>query len=77
MVPNEFGGGKERMRPDPNDEKSNKRPQSMIGVGVAIGAALGVALGTALDNIAIGVALGLSLGAGLGVILDEQRRRKE
>ena len=38
-----------------------KKPENMIGAGIAIG----VAIGVAIDNVGLGIALGLAIGTGM------------
>jgi len=45
--------------------RSERRPGSMIGAGVAIGAGFGVALGLVLGNLALGIAIGIAIGVSL------------
>ena len=63
------------MGQQPDYEKRETEPGSLIGVGIAIGAGAGVALGLALDNLPIGIAIGAGAGIAIGAAREKRRRR--
>lgn len=70
------GGKKEKtMNQEPDNQSTEKKPRSMIGIGIAVGVALGVALGSAMDNIGAGIAVGIALGVAIGAGIDQQRKK--